>query len=56
MSSKKCKKGNFQGGFHFFGLDKDGVAYALDENNKPLISAETLKKLKRRKKKLLMVR
>ena len=36
---------NFKGGFHVFGLDKDGVAYAMDENNKSLISPEILQKV-----------
>jgi basic membrane protein A and related proteins len=36
---------NFKGGFHTFGLEKDGVAYALDDNNKSLISAETLQRV-----------
>ena len=32
---KDVNAGNFKGGFHVFGLDKDGVAYAMDEfNNK----------------------
>ena len=29
--------GNFNGGFHVFGLDKEGVAYAMDEFNEPLV-------------------
>nr|MBA3634573.1 BMP family ABC transporter substrate-binding protein [Acidobacteriota bacterium] len=37
---KEVKEGKFKGGFHTFGLDKDGVAYAMDENNKSLISPE----------------
>src|SRR2546421_4865338 len=32
----------FQGGLHIFGLDKDGVGYAMDQYNKPLISAEII--------------
>lgn len=39
---KEVLGGNFKGGFHVFGLDKDGVAYALDEHNKPLIPDATL--------------
>ncbi len=31
---KEVLDGKFQGGFHVFGLDKDGVAYAMDENNR----------------------
>src|SRR5215210_3952525 len=30
---KEVLNGNFSGGFHVFGLDKDGVAYAMDKNN-----------------------
>jgi len=33
---------NFQSGFHAFGLDKDGVAYSLDQHNQPLIPQEVL--------------
>ena len=35
---KEVLSGKFSGGFHVFGLDKDGVAYSMDENNKSLIS------------------
>lgn len=35
----------FQGGFHVFGLDKDGVAYAMDKNNEGLIPEDVLKKV-----------
>lgn len=45
--------GNFKGGFHTFGLEKDGVAYALDDNNKPLISAETLQRVEEAKAKIV---
>lgn len=43
----------FQGGFHVFGLDKDGVAYSLDDFNKDLIPAETLQKVEEAKKKIV---
>lgn len=42
---KEVLSGNFKGGFHVFGLDKDGVAYALDDFNRPLISEETLRRV-----------
>lgn len=42
---KEVLEGRFQGGFHVFGLDKDGVTYALDQFNKPLISEEVLTKV-----------
>jgi basic membrane protein A len=45
--------GDFKGGFHTFGLEKDGVAYALDDNNKPLISAETLQRVEDAKAKIV---
>lgn len=43
---------NFQGGFHVFGLDKDGVTYAMDEHNKPLIPGEVLAKVEESKQKI----
>ncbi len=39
---KEVLGGKFAGGFHVFGLEKDGVAYSLDEFNKPLISQEVI--------------
>ena len=42
---KEVLGGNFKGGFHAFGLDKDGVAYAMDDNNKSLISPETIQRV-----------
>lgn len=45
--------GKFEGGFHTFGLDKDGVAYAMDENNKDLISKDILDKVEEAKEKIV---
>ncbi|MFZ1702285.1 MAG: BMP family ABC transporter substrate-binding protein [Pyrinomonadaceae bacterium] len=42
----------FQGGFHTFGLDKDGVAYAIDENNKSLIPDDVIKKVEEARTKI----
>ena len=50
---KEVKEGNFKGGFHAFGLDKDGVAYAMDDNNKNLISPEVLQKVEEAKGKII---
>lgn len=50
---EEVKNGKFKGGFHVFGLDKDGVAYSLDEFNQPLISEETLKKVEKAKKEII---
>ena len=46
---KEVLEGRFQGGFHVFGLDKDGVAYALDQYNKPLIPEDVLTRVEQAK-------
>ncbi len=46
-------QGKFDGGFHVFGLDKDGIAYALDEHNKALISEETLRRVEEARRKIV---
>ncbi len=50
---KEVLGGGFKGGFHVFGLDKDGVAYALDDYNKKLISPETLQRVEEAKAKII---
>ena len=50
---KEVLNKNFNGGFHVFGLDKDGVAYAMDENNKGLIPDDVLAKVEEAKKKII---
>ena len=50
---KEVKEGKFQGGFHTFGLDKDGVAYALDEHNKDLIPLDVINKVEDAKNKIV---
>ena len=50
---KEVLSGKFEGGFHTFGLDKDGVAYALDQYNKPLISEQTLQNVEAAKAKIV---
>lgn len=50
---KEVKSGQFKGGFHTFGLDKDGVAYAVDDNNKMLITPEDTQKLEDAKGKII---
>jgi basic membrane protein A len=49
----EVRSGKFEGGFHVFGLDKDGVAYAMDENNKPLIPEDVILKVEVAKKKIV---
>ena len=50
---KEVLGGGFKGGFHVFGLDKDGVAYAMDDHNKPLIPQETLQHVEEAKSKIV---
>jgi basic membrane protein A and related proteins len=45
--------GGFKGGFHTFGLDKDGVAYAVDDFNKSLIAPEILQRVEESKSKIV---
>ena len=49
---KEVLGGNFKGGFHSFGLDKDGVAYAMDENNKALIPADVIQRVEEARTKI----
>ena len=50
---KEVLSGKFEGGFHVFGLDKDGVAYAMDDNNKTLIPPDVIAKAEEAKKKII---
>jgi basic membrane protein A and related proteins len=50
---KEVLGGKFNGGFHVFGLDKDGVSYAMDEYNKALIPQDILDKVEIAKKKIV---
>jgi basic membrane protein A len=43
----------FSPGLHVFGLDKDGVGYAMDENNQSLISSEAIQQVEEAKKKII---
>src|SRR4029453_5021871 len=50
---KEVLSGKFEGGFHAFGLDKDGVAYAMDQYNKPLIPQKTIDDVEAAKAKIV---
>jgi len=50
---KEVLDGKFEGGFHAFGLDKDGVAYAVDDNNKSLIPPDVIAKAEEAKKRIV---
>jgi basic membrane protein A len=43
----------FSPGLHVFGLDKDGVGYAMDENNKNLITPEAIQQAEEAKRKII---
>jgi basic membrane protein A len=49
---KEVLGGKFEGGFHVFGLDKDGVAYSLDNFNKDLIPPDVIEKVEEAKRKI----
>ncbi|MFN2510098.1 MAG: BMP family protein [Pyrinomonadaceae bacterium] len=50
---KDVVNGQFKAGFHVYGLDKDGVAYAMDSHNKDLISEETIKQTEEARQKII---
>ena len=50
---KEVVDGKFEGGFHVFGLDKDGVAYAMDKNNAGLIPPDVIEKVEEAKKEIV---
>src|SRR5437879_1494197 len=43
----------FQGGFHVFGLDSDGVGYVMDKYNQSLVPAQTMQAAEEAKKKIV---
>ena len=43
----------FQGGFHVFGLDSDGVGYVMDSNNQNLVSPEAIRAAEAAKTKIV---
>lgn len=45
--------GQFKAGFHVYGLNEDGVGYAMDENNKDLVKPEMVKQVEEAKKKIV---
>lgn len=46
-------EGKFRGGFHVYGLENEGVAYALDEYNRSLIKPEVLAEVEAARKKIM---
>jgi basic membrane protein A len=46
-------EGRFQGGVHLFGLENDGVGYALDQYNEKLIPRSVLDEVERARKEII---
>jgi basic membrane protein A len=45
--------GQFKAGFHVYGLNEDGVGYAMDEHNKDLVTPEMVQQVEEAKKKII---
>ncbi len=45
--------GQFKAGTHVYGLNEDGVGYAMDANNKDLITPEMIKQVEEARKKII---
>lgn len=43
----------FTGGFHVFGLENDGVGFAVDDFNRPLVSADALRDAEEARRKII---
>jgi basic membrane protein A len=46
-------EGNFKGGVHIYGLDNDGVGYAMDEYNRRLIPASVIEKVEQARREII---
>ncbi len=46
-------EGKFQGGVHIYGLENDGVGYAIDQHNKHLIPQSVIDKVEQAKKDII---
>ena len=50
---KEVVAGRFNGGFHVYGLESDGVGYVIDDNNRALVSADAIAAAEEAKKKIV---
>ena len=46
-------EGKFKGGIHVYGLENDGIGYAMDEYNKKLISPAVIAKVEQAKQDII---
>jgi basic membrane protein A len=50
---KELVEGRFNGGIHLFGLDNDGVGYALDQYNRDIIPQSVLEAVERARRDII---
>ena len=50
---KSVKNGQFKGGLHVFGLESDGIGYAVDEHNKGLLAPEAIAAAEEARRKII---
>ncbi|MCI0490429.1 MAG: BMP family ABC transporter substrate-binding protein [Blastocatellia bacterium] len=50
---KEVIEGRFKGGKHLFGLDNDGVGYALDQYNRDLVPQSVIEEVERAKREII---
>jgi len=52
-SVKDLTEGRFKGGIHEFGMDNDGIGYALDDYNRNLIPQPVIDEIERAKQDII---
>ncbi|WP_058867562.1 BMP family protein [Chloracidobacterium thermophilum] len=50
---KETLEKRFRGGIHAYGLENEGIAYALDDYNRPLVSEDTLREVEAARQKII---
>jgi basic membrane protein A len=50
---KDVKEGRFKAGLHVFGLESNGIAYSVDEHNRDLLSAESIRAAEEARRKII---
>jgi len=50
---KETLEKRFRGGIHTYGLENDGIGYALDEYNRPLVSEDLLREVEAAREKII---
>lgn len=53
LAVKEEVEGKFKGGIHVYGLENEGIGYAMDEYNKGLIPQDVIDKVEQAKKKII---